>query len=262
MLFTQLIKANLDTKNFGRSIEYFQKLDSTNQEAINIINESKIQSGSIIITDFQYDGKGRNKKKWYSSSGKSITFSIIIKPDFHLKKINLLSLVVGIAIVNAIKKLNINATLKWPNDIFVNDKKCGGILIESKISQDKIKYLIVGIGVNVNENLNEFDSSLKSIATSLYIEKGSPIQRELIVAYILNELENLIKKLNYENSKNVINEWKNLCCHINQKVKFSYNKKTEIGIFMGINDNGEAIIKLNDNDIILNHTQIFDIIHD
>tara|TARA_B100000575_G_scaffold287537_1_gene286060 strand:- start:231 stop:1019 length:789 start_codon:yes stop_codon:yes gene_type:complete len=262
MLFPQLIKANLKTKSFGRHIEYFQKLDSTNKEAKNIIDESKIKSGSIIITDFQYDGKGRNKKKWYASSGKSITFSLIFKPEFELKKINLLSLVVGIAIANTMKKLNVDAKLKWPNDIFINDKKCGGILIESKISKNKIKYLIIGIGININENQYEFDSSLENIVTSLYIEKGSPIQRELIVAYILNELEKLIETLNHKNSKNIIDKWKKLCGHINKKVNFLYNKKPEIGIFKDINDNGEAIIEIGKNDIILNHSQIFDIFPD
>ena len=257
MLFPQLIKVNLKTKSFGRVIEYFQKLNSTNKEAFDLINKNKVSSGGIILTDFQYDGKGRNNKKWFSSSGKSITFSLVIEPAFHPKKLSLLSLAVGISIANTIKKLNLNASLKWPNDIFIKNKKCGGILIESKILQNKIKYLIIGIGINVNEN--EFDSSLQNISTSLFIEKKSPIQRELIIAWILNELELLIKLLNQENSGDIINSWTNLCNHINKKVSFLHNKKTKEGIFKGINNNGEAIIQFDNNEIVLNQTQIFDV---
>lgn len=257
MLFPQLIKVNLKTKSFGKVIEYFQKLNSTNKEAFDLINKNKVSSGSIILTDFQYDGKGRNNKKWFSSSGKSITFSLVIEPTFHPKKLPLLSLAVGISIANTIKKLNLNASLKWPNDIFIKNKKCGGILIESKILQNKIKYLIIGIGINVNEN--EFDSSLQNISTSLFIEKKSPIQRELIIAWILNELELLIKLLNQENSGDIINSWTNLCNHINKKVSFLHNKKTKEGIFKGINNNGEAIIQFDNNEIVLNQTQIFDV---
>jgi len=248
MLFTQLIKGNLNTKLIGNKIEYYQRLDSTNKEAISLIEENLISSGTIILTDHQFDGKGRNKNKWFSSSGKSITFSLFLKPDFPIKKLNLLSLATGLAVANALKKFNFKTNLKWPNDILLKKKKYGGILIESKIHNKKIKYLIIGIGLNVNED--SFDSSIENIATSLFIEKKIPIQRELIIACILNELEVLIDMLN-NNNENIKINWTKLCNHINKKVRFLDNKEIKKGIFLGVNQIGEAIIKEENKKIIL-----------
>jgi len=248
MLFTQLIRGNLNTKLIGNKIEYYQRLDSTNKEAINLIEENLISSGTIILTDYQFDGKGRNKNKWFSSAGKSVTFSLFIKPNFSIKKLSLLPLATGLAVANTLKKFNIETSLKWPNDIFIKTKKCGGILIESKIHNKEIKYLVIGIGLNVNED--EFDSSIENKATSLFIEKKTPIQRELIIAWILNELEVLINMLNNNNEYIKLN-WTKLCNHINKNVRFLNNQETMKGVFLGVNQMGEAMIKEENKKIIL-----------
>ncbi len=165
MIFTNLIEANLKTSTIGKYIEYYTQLKSTNDEAWEIIKEGS-QSGTIIITDNQISGKGRNGNEWESKSGKSLTFSLIYKPrTIPIEKIGLLSIVAGVSVLDGLKELNINGGLKWPNDIILNKKKIGGILCESKINKRIIEWVVIGIGINVNESKDDFDSNLAKKAS-------------------------------------------------------------------------------------------------
>ena len=135
MIFTNLIEANLKTNTIGKYIEYYTQLESTNNEAWEIINEGT-ESGTLIITDNQISGKGRNSNEWKSKSGKSLTFSLIYKPEtIPIEKIGIFSILTGISVLDGLKELNINGSLKWPNDIILNNKKVGGILCEAKIQK-------------------------------------------------------------------------------------------------------------------------------
>ena len=138
MLFANLVQANLKTKNLGQQIEYYTRLRSTNKEAWNLINNGA-QSGAIVITDNQYEGKGRNNRHWLSISNKSLTFSILINKIIPAELIAWIPLIVSISIEKALSNFNINITLKWPNDLILDNKKLGGILCESKIIGNSLK---------------------------------------------------------------------------------------------------------------------------
>ena len=173
MFFTPLFLSNLTTKKIARNIEYFRTLDSTNTEIFDMLKQNQAKSGDAIIADQQTAGRGRRGNNWISNPGESITCSIIIKDedDSLVKKLPLIS---GIAIIKGIKQLTkLNCNLKWPNDILLDSKKIGGILIEKKDG-----HFIIGIGLNVNES--ELDKSIeKSELQALNCKKYSLITSDL-----------------------------------------------------------------------------------
>ena len=229
-----LYETHLYTKQFGRHLKYFQSISSTNEQAKAYINDFK--HGYTIITKNQVNGRGRQDNVWYSIPNKSLTFSVIINHN-KLNNKKLLSIISCLAIIKAIKEYtNIDCKVKWPNDIMLNQKKLGGILIE-KIND----FLILGIGINVNESFEDLNINIKKISTSLHIFNSKFFELEILFANILNKLED------HFNSKknNPISEWNEYCCHINKEIIFHDNNKIKSGIFKGINNNGEAIIDIN-----------------
>ena len=247
-MFTNLIQANLTTRVLGRKIEHYTWTKSTNEDAWKLV-ESGANEGTLVITDKQTAGKGRAGRIWVSVPGKSLTTSLILTPGINSRLAGWFPLLTGIAIVDALKELGLNTKLKWPNDIMVYGKKLGGILCESKIQGSILEWVIIGIGLNINEHENELPADLK--ATSFFIESSSSIQRELVLAKILNNLELLYNTLKENrDTKTLLKFWTERCNHVNKKVKFEADNDTQEGIFVGINNDGAAIMNSNGKETI------------
>ena len=240
MFFTNLFESNLKLKNYSPKVIYYTSTNSTNEDVWDLFLEEK-QDNIIVITDHQKNGKGRNNNIWFSKPGHSITCSFLLHEVFSKEQFNFHAILIPVAIVNAIKLfLSIDVTIKWPNDIMYDNKKLGGILIESKKEK---KYIYnVGLGINVNETQDDFPEELQSQSISLKQIIGYPIQREPLLAYIFNELNLLINKLDITS---LTEQWMRGCCHKNTEVSFNYNNKLVSGIFKYINEKGRAVINLN-----------------
>ena len=237
MFFTNLFGSNLRVKNFAKKVIYYTSTDSTNDDIWELYIKDNEQD-IIVITDNQKQGRGRSNNTWFSKPGHSITCSFLLKEVFPKEKFNLHSILIPVAIIKGIKKfLSIDLKIKWPNDIMYQNKKLGGVLIESKTSQETI--FNIGLGINVNEDQVDFPIELQDNSISLKQIKGHPIQREPLLAFILNELDLLINTLDISS---LIESWMNSCNHKNSKVKFIDNKESISGIFKHINDKGQAII--------------------
>ncbi len=239
MIFTNLIQTNLRTKHFGGNIEYYQRLESTNIESWELIEENNASHGMIVITDDQYKGKGRNNNSWFMSPSKGLAMSIILTEPLSIEEAELIPIAAGVATAKTIENRGAVPQLKWPNDILIGDKKCGGILCESKISNNMVKNMVIGIGLNINENENDFPEEIIRSATSLSIETGHSTQRELVCAIITTFFEQQINDLGSS-----IGLWENYCSHLDNKVSFHYNESNHTGIFKGINNKGHALIDI------------------
>ncbi len=214
MLFPQLIKANLKTRTLGRSIEYYQRLESTNLEAFELIDEDDPADGTVVITDLQIQGKGRRGRSWFASPGKAVTFSVLPKPEISTEQSGLLSLAAGTAVAEAVAQFGLSPTLKWPNDIRINGKKCGGILVETRVSGGDVKWAVIGIGINVNERTEELPEE-------------------------------------QANGEAVRSAWLERCDHLNQTVNFSQDGEEKEGTFAGITQNGATIIETAGKEVVL-----------
>ena len=243
MLFTQLIQANLRTKILGGKIEYYNRLESTNAEAWELLALGA-EHGTVVLTDNQFQGKGRGGNSWFMGAGIGLAMSVIINKKYPLEYSGLISLAIGIAASQSIEKRGLKSKLKWPNDILINGKKVGGILCETKIQEGWIKKIVVGIGINVNETSNEFPDSIKDNSTSMSICSNHPHQRELVVAEFLNSLEYLLE-MTHQDSNKIVHEWLDRCGHFNKPITFIEKGKTVEGIFSGLDSLGHASINTN-----------------
>ncbi|MAV64499.1 MAG: biotin--[acetyl-CoA-carboxylase] ligase [Pelagibacteraceae bacterium TMED237] len=246
MFIKDLFRSKLNTKKIAKKIYHIKITDSTNNQIYTMFQNEEIDIGDILISEKQINGKGRRGNKWFSSSGKNLTFSFILNSDSNNMN-NKIPLISGISIIKAIKQLtNLECYLKWPNDIIHDNKKLGGILIESK----KNKF-IIGIGINVNE-IN-FDKTIRDTACSLKTILNNTIERECLLAFIFNNFEKLLN----EKNENIIKMWENKCNHLNKSVKFFQSNKLVTGKFLGLNINGEAKLKINDKYKAINSGVIY-----
>ena len=242
MIFSNLVDANLNTDFIGRNLEYYARLTSTNDEAWELIAE-KIPNGSVIITDNQFKGRGRFGNEWISTPSMGLTFSLILHGLQNLQK---LPLMIGVSICEALKEFDFELKLKWPNDIILDDKKIGGILCESK-NINNVKTIVVGIGMNINEKVDDFPDNLRKKAISLSMVANKTFQRERVLANILNHIEknlDLLKEKNLE----LFKKWESFCNHINKEVTFHNNDINVKGRFLNISNEGNAIIEINNEE--------------
>ena len=179
-----IVKHKLNTKFIGANIVHFDTIGSTNDYAKKIAIESN--NGTVIISEEQTSGRGRRGKEWHSIKGDGIWLSIILKPDIYPHKAPFITQIAGASIVKALGNLGIDASIKWPNDIIVNNKKVSGILTELGAEIDRIDYIVLGMGMNVKTM--DFPDEIKSIATSISKE-GYDVKRIDIVKNILQAFE-------------------------------------------------------------------------
>lgn len=181
-------KVNKETEIIGKNKIFFEEIDSTQMKAKELAEEKSVKNGTIIITDNQIKGIGTHDRKWYTSKAKNLTFTIIIYPKCTIQKLNTLTIDIAKVLTNSINTLyNYKLGIKKPNDIIYNGRKMGGILTQITSKGDKIKYLLIGIGFNVNQT--EFNEEVKNIATSMKTEFEKEFNREEILNEFLYEFE-------------------------------------------------------------------------
>lgn len=179
------------TNIIGKKIEYFKKIDSTNTYAEKIANNPG-ENGTLIITDIQTNGIGTKGRRWYTGEANNIAMSIILKPQCKIDKLKGITVKIAKCIKKAVQNLyNIELEIKEPNDLILNNKKICGILTKISTIGEKINYLIIGIGLNVNEE--DFNEETIKIATSLKKEFNKEFSREDIIIKIIEILEKEIE---------------------------------------------------------------------
>ncbi|HYK71952.1 MAG TPA: biotin--[acetyl-CoA-carboxylase] ligase [Pseudoneobacillus sp.] len=185
------IRLGLKTKFFGHTIQYEESVESTQRIAHRLAYEHAPE-GTIVIAEEQLSGRGRMDRKWYSPKYTGVWMSIILRPNIPLAKAPQLTLIAAVAVVQTIEELTgLSPEIKWPNDILINGKKMTGILTELQAEADRINSIIMGIGINVNQELKDFPIELQELATSIAIEKGSLHSRAAIIRSVLSNLERL-----------------------------------------------------------------------
>jgi len=236
----------LDTDIIGRNFIYCEEIDSTN----NYLMDSKAkndQHGTVVFAERQSAGKGRKDRKWYSSKDQNLTFSILLRQRFNEKNINIINLGTAVSLAMSLENLyQLRVNLKWPNDILISDKKVAGILLESSSSGNKIDKVVIGIGINVNQT--SFQGAYNITPTSVKLETGTEIDRERLLAEILNNFEEILKRIEI-NPNDVLNDWRNRCRMIGERVLISDDNMELTGIFDDIDEQGFILLKTDDRKI-------------
>lgn len=187
------IRLGLQTETLGRQIHHEESVDSTQKIAHRLAYEGA-QEGTVVIAEEQLSGRGRMDRIWHSPKSTGVWMSVILRPNIPPPKAPQLTLITAVAVVQAIEELtDLTPQIKWPNDILMNGKKVTGILTELQADADRIISIIIGIGINVNQKLDDYPDELKDIATSISIEKGEKLSRAELIRVLLAKLENLYK---------------------------------------------------------------------
>ncbi len=242
------IHRNLNTKYIGKRIYYFPELKSTNMMAKQKILDRKdiAGEGTIIIAERQSAGKGRLGREWFSPYG-GIWLSIILYPNLSPFCISRITLMTAVAVVKAIRGLyKIKVKIKWPNDILIKGKKVCGILTEMSAGLEKINWVIVGIGINVNIDISEAPKDIQKNIISLKEILGKDIPRVKIVQIFFEEFEKYYDIFKKKEFSLILNEWKLYNNTIGKKIKIDVGEKTIIGEAIDINESGAIILKKED----------------
>lgn len=161
------ISYELKTETIGRQIFSYQSVKSTNDIAMRMAENGAVE-GTIVTAEEQTSGRGRLGREWHSPKGSGIYLSIILRPDFRPEQAPGISLVAALALADVISVYLPNMVkIKWPNDVLINGRKTAGILTELSADKDRIEHLIVGVGINVNQEMSDFPSELRPKATSI-----------------------------------------------------------------------------------------------
>lgn len=180
------IKDNLRTEAFGQTLFYFEKLGSTSDKLVELA-KGGAPEGTTIVAETQTAGRGRDGNVWYSPPGLGLYLSVLLRPSLPSIRLSGLTLALGEAAAQAIEQVSpARIQLKWPNDLFCNGRKVGGILVDNHGD-----YLVAGIGINANNELIPLE--LCDTASSLYLETGSGVYREDLLVVLLERLESIYR---------------------------------------------------------------------
>ncbi len=241
MFDLEFFDIKLDTEVIGRNFIYADEVDSTNSILLNKSNKFD-KDGTVVLSEKQNEGRGRKDRVWYSTKGMNLTFSVLLKDrDFSGRRINLINFASSLAVAMAIENLyQLKIELKWPNDVLINGKKTAGILIESSSAGKNIERVITGIGINVNQT--SFQGIYKIPPTSIKEELGSNIEREILLAEVLNLFEEIIRWID-DKPEEILKDWKARCRMIGEKISVTEGDKVKYGILDDLDDEGFLILK-------------------
>ena len=236
------IAGRLNTKWAGRQLYCLEETGSTNTDAKRLIEEGA-SDGTLVVADKQNGGKGRRGRSWSSPKGTSIYMSIALKPSYNPDKASMVTLIMALAVAKGIREqTGLAAFIKWPNDVVVNKKKVCGILTEMNAEPDYIHSVVIGTGINVNEQ--EFPEEIKETATSLFLEKGEKITRAQLVVSVMEYFEQDYEKfLEREDLSGLLEEYNELLINRGKKVKVLDPKQEWEGTAGGINEKGELLVE-------------------
>jgi BirA family transcriptional regulator, biotin operon repressor / biotin---[acetyl-CoA-carboxylase] ligase len=235
----------IKTKTFGCRIHYYESIGSTNLLARELA-KGNAPEGTLVIAEEQSQGRGRNNRSWFSPAGESLLFSIILKPDWEPNHAPRLTAIAAIAVAEGIRKsTGLPALIKWPNDIRVHSKKVAGILTELEVVRSKVKFAIVGIGVNISIKKNEFPEEFRNQSSSLQIElkKRSAISRAKVIAEIMKYFELHYFQCLKEGTKSAMIEWKRLSDTLGKLVQIEGAKHKTTGYVADIDLDGSLIVR-------------------
>lgn len=239
------ISDGLQTETIGRKIYYFNTIDSTQNFALKLASKPH-ENGSIVISEQQTHGRGRQNRKWFSPRG-GIWLSVLLKPNFEISQASLFPMLTSLALAISIEKvLKLRPKLKWPNDLTLDNKKVAGVLVDAAIESNQIDYLVIGVGINFKIQPSAISKIVKNSGNFYGIttlvkkkEKADPI---LLLQAFLHELEQLYSKLVAGNLHGIKNEWEKRSSTIGRKVKISSPSGEIKGKAIGIDDDGALLI--------------------
>lgn len=237
------VQPELATEVLGRQdYFYFREIDSTNNYARNAAQQGAPE-GTVVAAERQTAGRGRRGRTWFSPAGKGIYVSIILRPAMPLQQLARIPLVAAVALAETLRAIpGLDARIKWPNDILIHNRKIAGILSEAVADMDGIDYVVVGFGLNINNDPSEFPLDLRMPATSVQAEQNQPLSRVRLLQSLLHNLELRYKQLLAGDFGLILNKARDLSMVIGQDVRLETSEGSVIGRAIDLNQDGYLVV--------------------
>jgi BirA family biotin operon repressor/biotin-[acetyl-CoA-carboxylase] ligase len=258
------ISSRLDEAAGVKEVFFLPCIDSTNSEAARRADTS--DGGVLVVSEEQTAGRGRRGRSWNSPAGSNVYFSLMIKPELATDVAPMLTLIMALAVCRGMEKVLTGEAIgtsgrkgtsrsedlpmiKWPNDIVLGGKKCCGMLTEMSCEEDRIKYVVIGVGINVREQ--DFPDEIKETAVSLEGACGKKIKRSILVAEIMNEFGPLYESFLEERDLNFVRKaYFDRLINSGRKVRVLDPKGEYEGTCRGISERGELLVEVEDGNIV------------
>lgn len=234
------IALNLDnTGSFERDIYVLDSIDSTQTMAKDMARRL-CREGTIVISEEQTSGRGRLDRTWNSPAGNNLYMSVITYPLMEPSMLHLINLAAGLAVVSSIRKTsNLDCSLKWPNDVLFEERKICGILSEASIESDRIHFVSVGMGLNVNQHISGFPEELRKTAGSIFDATGEYTNRGILAANIISDLHYWINQLEAHGPDPVLGSYRQICSTLGHKIQIKTGDRLYEGTAVDITSRGE-----------------------
>jgi BirA family biotin operon repressor/biotin-[acetyl-CoA-carboxylase] ligase len=234
----------MKTNVLGRALHVYDSVEST-QSTLTRLMEIGAKEGTVVVAEQQTQGRGRMGRKWHSPSGKGIWMSVLLKPAVPLAYAAQFTLLTSAAVCRAIRKqTSAAAYIKWPNDILIDKRKVCGILLESSAEDERLRYMIAGIGISCNLTIEDYPEALREIATSLYMATGYFVDRAPLIGAVLGELEGLYEIYKEQGFGPIRSLWEAHFGAMHQEVSIQSGTQLIQGIACGLDENGSLLVQL------------------
>src|SRR3984893_10695162 len=215
ILTADMLRQRLRGSLFGKRIYHFFKTDSTNRVALELGHAGEAE-GAVVLAEEQTAGRGRAGRQWHSERAMGIYVTLLLRPPLAPVQAPLLTMMAGLSARSAVQAVTgLTVDLKWPNDLLVCGKKAGGILTEMHAEPGQIRFVIVGIGLNVNQE--KFPGELAGAATSLRVETGKPQSRMELLVRLLREFESDYARIAREGVASVVRRFEDVSTYAKGK---------------------------------------------
>jgi BirA family biotin operon repressor/biotin-[acetyl-CoA-carboxylase] ligase len=239
------IQSQLKAEYIGRKIVNYDRVDSTNDIAKQLLGKSD-EEGTVILADSQTQGKGRRGRTWHSEENVGIYLSTFLNPSLPQKQIAQITLVAGVALVQAINEFSqARAYLKWPNDVLLNEKKVAGILTEN-CRNNSHSGIVLGIGINVNHA--HFPIPLQHIATSMAMANGDIFEKLPLITFLLNHLDQEYRSFLKEGISPTVDQWNLNSGMFGKHISLTQGTQTFSGTALKLNEVGKLVILMDNGE--------------
>lgn len=249
ILAPDMLRQRLKGSLFGKHIYHFFKTDSTNRVALEL-GHSGEPEGAVVLSEEQTAGKGRAGRTWQSDRAAGIYVTLLLRPQLAPVQAPLLTMMAGLSARAAIEaQTGLTPDLKWPNDLMIHGKKAGGILTEMHAEPSLVRFVIVGIGLNVNQE--RFAGELGTTATSLRIETGKQVSRLELLVRLLREFENDYNRFLREGPAGVTRRFEAVSSYAQGKrVRVTNGMESFAGTTAGLGPEGLLQVKRDDGQLV------------
>jgi BirA family biotin operon repressor/biotin-[acetyl-CoA-carboxylase] ligase len=232
----------LNTHDVGQVLHWYEEIGSTNDRARELAEEGA-EHGEVVIAEAQTAGRGRRGRLWVSPARKNLYFSVILRPDLPPARAPELTLVASVALCDALRQAGVQAGIKWPNDLLASERKIAGVLTELAAEADRVHWVVIGAGVNVNAREEDFPEELRGEATSVLLERGEPAPRALFAAACLTALEGWIDRHAEEGFAVVREAWRERSTTLGREVTVRTDGREIVGTAEDIDDAGALLVR-------------------